>query len=90
MPVYATNAFIDPSYVDPDRLRMNVVDYGKFSPNGMAKRTGSNELLLVSDAVPHKIRWILRNDRGGGFESEDEIPPLEFSIPTDMILTRQP
>ena len=87
MPVYATNAKINPTWVDPNKLWMFVTDFDKFSPNGNVKRTGSNELLLVSGTSPNKIRWILKNDEG---ECEaSELPPYEFSIPTDIILTKQ-
>ena len=89
MPVFATNSHVNPSLVDPNKLRMSVIDFGKFLPNGKNKNTGSNELLLVSNASPNKIRWILKNDRGGEL-LEDEVPPDEFSIPTDIILIRQP
>jgi len=88
MPVFATNSYIDTVLVNPNRLYMFVTDYGKFCPNGDKKRTSSNELLLVSSATPNKIRWILKNDEGEGLT--DELPPEEFSIPEDMILTKQP
>jgi len=86
MPIRATNSVINQSWVNPNRLRMSVFDYGKFAPNGDAKRTGSNELLIVSSITPNQIRWILKNDRGPVLE--EEAAPLEFSIPTDIILTR--
>jgi len=86
MPVCATNSSTDPSSIDPNKLRMYVSDFGKFAPNGDVKWTGSNELSIVSSTTPNQIHWILRNDRGPVLE--DEMPPFEFSIPTDMILTR--
>ena len=88
MPVFATNSSQSSSSVNPNRLYMYVTDYGKFCPNGDTKRTRSNELLLESNASPNKIRWILKNDRGPVLA--DEAPPEEFSIPVDIILTKQP
>ena len=88
MPVFATNSQIIPDQVDPNKLRMFVSDFGKFCPNGDVKETLSNELLIISNATPNKIRWLLKNDRGPVLE--DEAPPEEFSIPVDIILTRQP
>jgi len=88
MPVYATNSSITQNLVNPNKLRMFIIDFGKFCPNGDTKRTSSNELLLVSNAFPNKIRWILKNDRETSTVIE-EIPPIEFSIPTDIILTKQ-
>jgi len=88
MPVFATNSNMNPSMSNPNKLRMFVTDFGKFSPNGKVKRiSDNNELLLVSGAAPNKIRWILRNDGGGYLPGE--MPPEEFSIPTDIILTKQ-
>ena len=98
MPIDATNASINPAWVDPNRLRMVVRDYGKRAPNGDVKTSrNENELSVVSASHPNQIRWILREDRGQRFyifleEGEEEplcpIPPLGFSIPTDMVLTR--
>ena len=88
MPVYANNGSLYQDKVNPNELRMFVTDFGKFAPNGDTKRTRINELLLVSNASPNKIRWILKDD-GGAFEA-NELPPNGFSIPEDMILIKQP
>ena len=87
MPVYATNSRNDPTWVNPNRLDMYVTDYGKFCPNGTNKRSRSNTLELVSSGTPNKVRWILKNDEGDYIASE--APPNDFSIPTDIILTKQ-
>ena len=80
MPIYATNSTSEASYVKPDRLYMNVIDIGK------NKTTYSNEILIISGTDPKKIRWILRNDEGE-YETQD-LPPTEFSIPTDIVLSK--
>jgi len=80
MPIYATNRTFAASDVNPDRLYMYVIDIGK------NKTTFSNEILIISGTDPKKIRWILRNDEGE-YETQD-LPPTEFSIPTDIVLTK--
>jgi hypothetical protein len=87
MPVYVTNASWFQHAPDPNKLRMFVTDFNKLAINGHHKRTLSNELLLVSSGTPNQIHWILKNDSGEIFA--DEATPIEFSIPTDIILTRQ-
>ena len=87
MPVYATNSSQTPSLVNPNKLWMFVTDYGKFCPNGENKRTYSNRLEIVSGGTPNKIRWVLENEEGDYLASE--APPNDFSIPTDIILTKQ-
>jgi len=89
MPILASNSSKNPSDVNPNWLWMFVDDYGKFCPNGAVKSTTSNSLEIVSSVSPQKIRWILKNDVGDEY-LEDEAPPMEFSIPVDMILTKQP
>jgi len=80
MPIYATNSAFEASDVKPNRLYMYVIDIGK------NKTTFSNEILIISGTDPKKIRWILRNDEGE-YETQD-LPPTEFSIPTDIALTK--
>lgn len=80
MPIYATNRTFAASDVNPDRLYMYVIDVG------MNKTTFSNDILIISGTDPKKIRWILRNDEGE-YETQD-LPPTEFSIPTDIVLTK--
>ena len=87
MPVYATNAGNDPTYLTPNTLWAFVTDFGKFNPKGEVKRTTKNELWVVSDVSPNKLRWVLKNNDG---ETETHLLfPEDFSIPTDIILTKQ-
>ena len=87
MPVYATNSASEKKYVDPDKLRMYVTDYGLYAPNGEAKRMYKNELLIVSKDTPNQIRWILKDELDGEMLTE-EVPPPGFTLPTDIILRK--
>ncbi len=87
MPVYATNSSRDKNNVNPNKLRMYVTDYGLYAPNGDAKWTPHNELLVVSRDTPNQIRWIL-NDESNIEIPKEETPPPGFSIPTDIILRK--
>jgi len=90
MPVYATNSSSNPNNVNPNRLGMFIVDYGRFSPNGTPKSTLDNVLEIVSSTTPYKIRWKIQNSEGEQvYFSTTEIPPSDFSIPTDIVLTKQ-
>lgn len=80
MPIYATNSVLRQSLVNPNRLYMYLRDFV------MRKKTFSNEIEIISSTDPKKIHWILRNDEGE-FEAH-ELPPDEFSIPTDVVLTK--
>ena len=80
MPIYATNSVLRQSLVNPNRLYMYLEDFV------MRKTTFSNEIEIISSTNPKQIHWILRNDEGE-YETKD-LPPDEFSIPTDVILTK--
>jgi len=76
--IYATNAF-NCEYkdrVDENRLYMH------FSDINLNKHTASGAIHLLS---PNSIRWILEEEEG---EYVGEAPPLGFSVPTDVIMTR--
>jgi hypothetical protein len=79
MPIYATNSVLHQG-VNPNRLYMYLEDFV------MRKKTFSNEIEIISSTDPKKIHWILRNDEGE-YETH-ELPPDEFSIPTDVVLTK--
>jgi len=80
MPIYATNSALQQSDANPNRVYMFVEDVV------MRKKTFSNEIEIISSTDPKKIHWILRNDEGE-YETH-ELPPDEFSIPTDVVLTK--
>lgn len=80
MPIYATNSALQQSDANPNRVYIFVEDVV------MRKKTFSNEIEIISSTDPKKIHWILRNDEGE-FEAH-ELPPDEFSIPTDVVLTK--
>lgn len=79
MPIYASNSVLHQG-VNPNRLYMYLRDFV------MRKKTFSNEIEIISSTNPKQIHWILRNDEGE-YETKD-LPPDEFSIPTDVILTK--
>lgn len=79
MPIYASNSVLHQG-VNPNRLYMYLRDFV------MRKKTFSNEIEIISSTDPKQIHWILRNDEEEG-EAKD-LPPYEFSIPTDVVLTK--
>jgi len=76
--IYATNAFHceREDRVTGNSLRMS------FRDEYLNKHTASGEIHLLS---PNSIRWILEEEEG---EYVGEAPPLGFSVPTDVIMTR--
>ena len=73
--VYASNGVLNPNNINPNRL------YMLFRDKRYNKVTGSGEIILLS---PTQIHWKLENDEG----PVDMDFIHEFSIPTDVILTK--
>jgi len=76
--IYATNALSceHEAVIDENRLYMS------FSDVYLNKHIASGAIHLLS---PNSIRWILEEEEG---EYVGEAPPLGFSVPTDVIMTR--
>ena len=88
MPIYASNTSTHLNLNELGWLYMFFDDYGRFSPNGTMKRTHNNQLVVLSRYSPYQIQWTLEDQ--GGFFTADEMPPDDFSVPANVVLTKQP
>jgi len=75
--INATNSCVHLEPIPPNELRLFFKDIG------LGKTTGRGLIKLLS---PTQIHWILK-DREGLF-SPDNVPPLGFSVPEDVIMTK--
>jgi len=85
-PIYASNARETISEPNPNKLRTFVDDYGILWPNSTLPKDGEGTITIVSTVNPKKIRWELKDGEGPRIVGHH--PPMGFSIPTDIILTK--
>ena len=85
-PIYASNARETESAVNPNKLRTTVQDYGILSPASERPKSGMGIITIVSVANPKQIHWTLEDPPGARIAGHS--PPLGFSIPTDIVLTK--
>ena len=86
IPVYASNANETASAVNPNKLWTTVEDYGILYPSSAHPKSGMGTITIVSEANPKQIHWTLKDFEGARIAGHS--PPLGFSIPTDIILTK--
>ena len=86
VPIFASNASETASLSNPNRLRSEVEDYGILWPDSKLPKSGQGIITIVSTVNPKKIRWELKDGEGPRIVGHH--PPMGFSIPTDIILTK--
>ena len=86
VPIYASNANKTASLSNPNRLRGTIQDYGILWPDSTLPKYGQGIITIVSTVNPKKIRWELKDGEGPRIVGHH--PPMGFSIPTDIILTK--
>lgn len=83
--IWASNQSTSLDYVDPNRVGLIFYDQRKKHFGGKGILGG--EILLLS---PDKIRWHLDEKLGLALEEPEEYTPLiGFSIPSDVIMTKE-
>jgi len=86
VPIYASNARETAAESNPNMLRANIEDYGILWPGSTSFKSGEGVITIVSTGNPKKIHWALKDSEGPRIVGHH--PPLGFTIPTDMILTK--
>ena len=85
-PIYASNTRAAPSTPNPNELDTSIQDYGILWPDSTLPKSGLGTITIVSTSNPKKIQWQLKDREGVRIEGLH--PPMGFSIPTDIILTK--
>lgn len=82
--IWASNNAINLSYIDPNRVGVIFYDQRKKHMEGGGMPGG--EILILS---PDKIRWHLDEKQGLAIEDSGKYVPIGFSVPSDVIMTRE-